>query len=847
MKKLLSICCLFFISITTQSFIVVSESSVTSILAGTDDYIINHDFEQGMTAWNDWNNTLTSVASEVHSGTNAGKIKNGNGSLQQAIYLKGNTTYQIKFWARSEFNNQTATIQVVNNATSVKYLNNVTVNTSTAYAQYSYSFTTDGDANTSTVSFSLFKWNAPAGAIYADDFEITETGSSPDQIRLINTDNLNAMQVGFSYQAEAVKIPLTASTELWEIVDGTGSATIDQSGLITAVSEGTITLKVSYVSNPSISDQIELTISPATPVSTYYIDATNGLDTNDGLSESNAWQTVSKVNNFLFMPGDQVLFKSGETWTEQLIITRKGAASNPITYTSYGTGNKPKIAPTCVLYAVEINNASYTVFDGFDVSNNCGTVAGYRYGIAIIADNEGDIPEIIVKNNDVHDVAGDPVKSNGTSGGIRFRNQGAILSRLVDLQIIGNHIYDCERNGINGSTDYWSTQYGSLRVYVAQNLIERVPGDGIVMHGTEDSLCEYNICRDFTNNLPDVSENAAAGIWPFNSINCTIQYNEVSGHIASWDAQGFDSDWRCENTIIQYNYSHDNAGGFCLVVSNGLNNNESQNKNSIIRYNISINDGYRTWGSGTNFAPSFHIGGPTLNTQIYNNTIYYNTKPSTVAEEFVHLTNWNGWPDQTHFKNNLFVSTDPQLSIFRHRQSTNNTYSHNLYYGNITVPTEEANALTSDPLFVNPGLDNSPDDYKLETNSPAKAAGVIIPNNGGLDFFGNTVPSGIAPTIGAHELHETLGLDLEFNIKNKLFSVAGSNIVENAISINTHAHLNKATVQIISLTGSVIYKKEYKNLEQSKHTFNLYSIRGGLYFLNITTRNSQQTIKFIKK
>jgi len=29
------------------------------------------------------------------------------------------------------------------------------------------------------------------------------------------------------------------------------------------------------------------------------------------------------------------------------------------------------------------------------------------------------------------------------------------------------------------------------------------------------------------------------------------------------DGEGFDSDWNSRNTVIQYNYSHDNDGAFC--------------------------------------------------------------------------------------------------------------------------------------------------------------------------------------------------------------------------------------------------------------------------------------------
>lgn len=73
--------------------------------------------------------------------------------------------------------------------------------------------------------------------------------------------------------------------------------------------------------------------------SDFYVSNT-GNDNNSGLSESQPWETLSKVNNYNFKPGDVVHFKSGNIWREQL-IPKSGAKGNPITYTSYGTGAKP--------------------------------------------------------------------------------------------------------------------------------------------------------------------------------------------------------------------------------------------------------------------------------------------------------------------------------------------------------------------------------------------------------------------------------------------------------------------------------------------------------------------------
>jgi len=74
----------------------------------------------------------------------------------------------------------------------------------------------------------------------------------------------------------------------------------------------------------------------------FYLDATNGLDLNDGLSPSTAWQTIDKVNNFQFSPGDSILFKRGETFRGNINST-SGSESSDIVYGAYGAGVRPKI------------------------------------------------------------------------------------------------------------------------------------------------------------------------------------------------------------------------------------------------------------------------------------------------------------------------------------------------------------------------------------------------------------------------------------------------------------------------------------------------------------------------
>jgi hypothetical protein len=74
---------------------------------------------------------------------------------------------------------------------------------------------------------------------------------------------------------------------------------------------------------------------------TYYLDATNGANGNDGLTTTTAWKDLFKIRalnaNQGPMAGDVFLFKYGEKWEGlQLYITASGTATDPIVYGAYG-------------------------------------------------------------------------------------------------------------------------------------------------------------------------------------------------------------------------------------------------------------------------------------------------------------------------------------------------------------------------------------------------------------------------------------------------------------------------------------------------------------------------------
>jgi len=73
----------------------------------------------------------------------------------------------------------------------------------------------------------------------------------------------------------------------------------------------------------------------------YYVDATLGSDSNNGLSTNTAWKTLSKVSSSNFVANDSILFKRGETFRGNITAVRNGSASGSVVYGAYGIGNKP--------------------------------------------------------------------------------------------------------------------------------------------------------------------------------------------------------------------------------------------------------------------------------------------------------------------------------------------------------------------------------------------------------------------------------------------------------------------------------------------------------------------------
>lgn len=439
-------------------------------------------------------------------------------------------------------------------------------------------------------------------------------------------------------------------------------------------------------------EEEEIDVALREKTDTYYLDAQGGNDSNDGKSESTAWKSLSKISGMKLLPGDKVLLKRGCTFNEVFLINEsQGSKKQQILISTYGNGDKPKIvAPGNSKHAVQIRNCEYITIENLDIKNHGTDAELYdRIGLNVHLDNYGVAHKIEIKGIDVHDLNGRLWKGEGAGVAIRMTiTKEAVLNWFDGLLIEGCTVRNCTRNGIsfsgNHTRDNW---HPHKNVVIRENLFDGVPGDGIVAGECDGALVEYNVMR----NCPDPwggKHNAAAGMWPWSSDNTVIQFNEVSGHKATWDGQGFDADYNCIGTTIRYNYSHDNYGGFLLICDDGSAKKtySAGNIGTKIYGNVSYNDGTRPYKRPKDnkwFTPAIHISGPLEDCEVYNNIIYLCKRADNLPEQdkrFVYSNGWSGDPISVEIKSNVFYS-EVRESNFEATNTKGIKYTGNWFLG----------------------------------------------------------------------------------------------------------------------------------------------------------------------
>lgn len=480
---------------------------------------------------------------------------------------------------------------------------------------------------------------------------------------------------------------------------------------------------------------------------TYYVDP-NGNDNNAGTSTTTAWKTLEKVNATTFGPGDRILFKSGGVWTGSLQPKGSGAPGGLIAIDKYDGDARPVInggGPSNDFSTVLLKDQSYWEINNLEVTNTTPQGPTYRLtGIRAQCPRNTNTPfaNISIKNCYIHDVNSAVVGSPNYS---KFQG-GIIVDGRFDTVLIQNcHISNCSMEGIHtASADDFA--YRAKNIIIENNRIENMEGDGIVIaevaggsRATNNVV--YNACKSNSANF--------AGLWTYFSYKTVISHNEVYGMKGGGpnDGMAWDSDTGCDGDIIEYNYSHDNNGGFLLLMPGA--------SNIIVRYNVSVND---VGPSGQK--KLFLIGpGGGSNNQIYNNVFYLKGQVDKLF--------W-GHPTGVTTSNNIFFAApDAHISNLVDNGPTipnasaaflNNCFYPSAAFSLVWGTAVQINNFYADPQFVNPvwgaGF-NSINGFKVGVTSPCRGNGIAVNNNGGIDFWGNQLPSG-NPDVGAYQQQPTI-------------------------------------------------------------------------------------------
>lgn len=504
--------------------------------------------------------------------------------------------------------------------------------------------------------------------------------------------------------------------------------------------------------------------APAIINATNYYVSNGGSDSNNGTSISTPWQSLSKVSGMTFSPGDSILFHCDDTFTGQLVISSNGTASLPIIYGKYGTGALPYLAAqgsfAATIYAFnkqyfELTNLKVTNFlSGNNI--NSATAAKLR-GIYFLNQDAGTLNHIYLTGMEVSNVNSEQV--SGTSryyGGVYFEVLGSTTpSKWNDIMVRSCNFHDISRTALswnsswevrsststfgqslpNSYTDNWVP---STNVIIRSNSFQHVSGNGLIIRVATGALVEtnyFNYCGE------QISGNAA---FCFNTDGTVFQYNEAENTIyneGDTDARGIDADFRTKNTIIQYNYLHDNGKGG-IVGTGGPEDGtayERFNIGLVIRYNI-LED---------NLREGLVFSGNLYNATVHNNVVFGSSTISDV--EIVNFHAWKVFPHDVSFYSNIFFVKGSNAK-YVYGDVRNITFNHNLYsytsvpqglpvtgFNSFTHIAEDNFAVLANPLLNLPG--GSSFGYKLTAGSPAFNVGRRGLTQPTLDYYGLTIGS----------------------------------------------------------------------------------------------------------
>jgi hypothetical protein len=509
----------------------------------------------------------------------------------------------------------------------------------------------------------------------------------------------------------------------------------------------------------------------------YYVDNSAGSDSNNGQSPASAWRTIAKVNSFALKPGDSILFKSGDTWREQLNIKSSGSAGNPITFGSYGSGNAPVISgadlaigwagttalsttSNVTLWSVNEASATNQLFeDGKRLAPSAASstmpagsfyydsVVGRLYVRSFSDDNPNNHSmEISRRIYAIYEAGASNITlqnlqtSDATTADIYF-NGG------VSMTISNTSAINSFGQGIRLDVVASSTIVSSTAAWNGADGIAADDAPGLVINGCvaydNGSLANVNFTAGIKIN-PDYPPYPP-------STNVTIENSEAYGNgpgqaaSRQWIGMGIWADTIRGGLLIQRNRVHDNnLMGIYL----------DADSNAVAAYNVVYGNGHSGAIDGGGIAV-YGDGRTITGNSVFNNTVYGNLSGG-IKVSGANLANGC---ENTAVENNIATGTvsGPNFEATggcenSGRNGTGNVYAHNAlgtpsinfieYGANNYLSTYAAfdaaygtstHSVNTDPLLTSASTNN----FTLISTSPAIGAGTNL---------GSVYQNALAPT-----------------------------------------------------------------------------------------------------
>ena len=392
---------------------------------------------------------------------------------------------------------------------------------------------------------------------------------------------------------------------------------------------------------------------------TFYVDSASGNDTNAGTSPTLAWSSLTPVNQHTFTADDRILFHTGQSWVGVLEPHGSGTADHPIVLGSYGDGAKPLIKGQGAPATLVLRDVSGWTVQDIAITNH-GESQDVHLGILITTTAFASALHVL--RVEIRDVNGQVAK---LGGGIGIIPDGrGHPAHFDDILIDHCTIHHMAGEGIYLHViDADNHRYLNTRVRLTGNTITDIGKNAIYLRATTDGLIDHNTVRFAATREHG---NAICVGWSMHTVVSNNEVSDTALHTGPYDGGAVDVDDGAVNTVVEYNWSHNNVGA--VGVGSKPNDNDDAS-GTIIRYNLSENDRLRI----------FTVHGHDRSTAIYNNTAFIGQGHSPYA---VHTGRYQGipeLPDTILFARNVFFN-EGDLSF--EWQAKNVSTDGNCYFGN---------------------------------------------------------------------------------------------------------------------------------------------------------------------